>query len=271
MRQVLEIMEMLGVDEKKQRAILFKVCDSMKKIDFAKSPFENTGIPHGTLARSLRNPDPYAGVKADMNEKAKKILEGVEKNEKNTASLHALTLLSAVGNIMDYGPDVRKDKNHIEYMLEHSRIAGNGFRLFEQKLGMRRLKIAFLSDNAGEVFFDRPLVQTLATRGHAVTYFVKEKPWINDAMRTDAIYAGIDKFAEIDFIPVRKWNLYLRAGNFLAKLKNYEMVIAKGQGNYETLGDVLDAFYLLIAKCPLVACSLGVRLGDIVFTRRRNR
>jgi len=48
-----------------------------------------------------------------------------------------------------------------------------------------------------------------------------------------------------------------------------DIIISKGQGNYESLeGETGNIFFLLRAKCPLVAKSLGVSVGDCVFKRQ---
>jgi uncharacterized protein with ATP-grasp and redox domains len=52
---------------------------------------------------------------------------------------------------------------------------------------------------------------------------------------------------------------------FLEILEKSDMVISKGQGNYEALSDIKGIYFLLLAKCPVIARDLGVEVGDIIF------
>ena len=51
---------------------------------------------------------------------------------------------------------------------------------------------------------------------------------------------------------------------FLEILRKSDLNISKGQGNYEALSNQPQIFFLLLAKCPVVAEDLGVEVGDIV-------
>jgi uncharacterized protein with ATP-grasp and redox domains len=42
------------------------------------------------------------------------------------------------------------------------------------------------------------------------------------------------------------------------------VIISKGQGNYEALSDVEGIYFLLIAKCPIVARDLDVEIGSFI-------
>ncbi len=267
MRQVLEALEMNVADESLKIKTLLGFADAMKSMDFRRSPFENTGILQAVLAKALGNADPYRNAKSEMNKKAIEIVGSIER-ELLTFTLESAIKMSAAGNLLDYGPSVKKDEITI-YEKFKEPIYGNGYEKFLDEIEKERLKIGFLADNAGEVFFDKPLVRLLAVRGHLITYFIKSHPWINDAMLEDAEIAGINNYAMLDFVPISNWELKLRGPEFLEKLRNFDVIIAKGQGNFETLGEIpnLNCFYLLIAKCKLVAKELGTETGRIVLKR----
>lgn len=262
LRQVLEALELNGASEETKREVIFCAAKAMRKMDFSKSPFENTGIPHSVVAKMLGIEDPYLKAKKELNRKAKEILQRLDVRAKNPF------ILSAVGNLLDYGPPVEKNLQRIVEMLEDERYLakdfGSNFALLQRMLARKKQKIAFIGDNAGEIFFDAFLVAYLAEE-HALTYFVKERPWINDALLNDAIEAGIDAYAQIDSVPIKNWKLGLRSKSFLSKLRKFDLIIAKGQGNYETLGEErLRCFFLLIAKCKLLAVQLKTETGKIV-------
>jgi hypothetical protein len=128
-------------------------------------------------------------------------------------------------------------------------------------------QILYLADNAGEVVFDKLLLDQLRLRGKEIIYAVKDKPIINDATIEDAKFAGIDQTAKVNVITVGGGTpgvvLHLSSPKFLDHYKHADMIIAKGQGNYESLSDE-PIFFLLIAKCDLIARDLGVRVGDLI-------
>ena len=124
-----------------------------------------------------------------------------------------------------------------------------------------------LGDNAGETVFDRILIEEL---GKPVRYAVREAPMINDAVRDDAVMAGIDEVAEIVSSgcvapgTIRKYC----SAEFWQALQEAEIIISKGQGNFEGLSDEpLPLFFLLKAKCLAVARELGVPQGSILLLR----
>jgi uncharacterized protein with ATP-grasp and redox domains len=105
-------------------------------------------------------------------------------------------------------------------------------------------------------------------RFEKIQFVVKGGPIINDATIEDAVYMELDKFLNVEFLimsngeedtgperssdTVRRW------------IEDADLVISKGQGNYEGLSEHHGIFFLLMAKCPLIASELGVREKDIV-------
>jgi uncharacterized protein with ATP-grasp and redox domains len=122
--------------------------------------------------------------------------------------------------------------------------------------------ILYLADNAGEVVFDRLLIQrlggartTLAVRGHAV---------INDATVADAGAARLHEICEvIDNGSDAPGTLLEGCSDmFRRRFEAADLIIAKGQGNYETLSDVrANIFFLFKVKCPVIADHVGHPVG----------
>jgi len=112
--------------------------------------------------------------------------------------------------------------------------------------------------------FDRVLIEEL---GKPVTYVVREQPIINDAVREDAIAAGIDKVAEIISSGADAPGNILRlcSKEFFMIYEASDFIISKGQGNYEGLsGENRPIFFLLKAKCSVIAKHIGVEQGSII-------
>ena len=132
----------------------------------------------------------------------------------------------------------------------------------------KQLKIAdsvlFLGDNAGESVLDKILIEEL---NKPVTYVVREVPVINDVTEEDAIASGISEVAEIISSGTTAPAVILSLCNneFIERFNNSKMIISKGQGNYEGLSDVNQpVFFLLKAKCFVIANDLNVKENDIV-------
>jgi uncharacterized protein with ATP-grasp and redox domains len=99
---------------------------------------------------------------------------------------------------------------------------------------------------------------------------VRGGPAINDATVDDAIAVGIDRVARV--VPsgsnAPATILSQCSPEVLKLYHSADVVIAKGQGNYESLSDEPgDILFLLRAKCPIVADQLGVNIGDIILKR----
>jgi uncharacterized protein with ATP-grasp and redox domains len=125
-------------------------------------------------------------------------------------------------------------------------------------------KILYIGDNAGESVFDRILIEEIKK---PVIYVVREIPVINDVTREDAIQAGIDKVAPILSSGTSAPGTVLEtcSSEFIELYRKSKFIISKGQGNYEGLSEEKGLiFFLLKAKCWVIADDIGVKEGDIV-------
>jgi uncharacterized protein with ATP-grasp and redox domains len=125
-----------------------------------------------------------------------------------------------------------------------------------------------LADNAGEIVVDRLLIERLPAKH--VTVAVRGSPVINDATLADAGYAGIPEVAEvIDNGSDAPGTILDDCSDlFRHRFDEADLIIAKGQGNYETLSEVdKDIYFLLKAKCPVIARDIGCPEGAMVLER----
>jgi uncharacterized protein with ATP-grasp and redox domains len=147
-------------------------------------------------------------------------------------------------------------------------FAVNDLELLRADLA-RATDVLILGDNAGETVCDRLLIETL---DRPVTYAVRGDPVLNDAVREDALAAGLDGVAEIvdNGSDAPATLLPLCSADFGARFAAADLILAKGQGNFESLSDVAAPIYFLLqAKCPVIARELGVSQGSIVLRRGR--
>jgi uncharacterized protein with ATP-grasp and redox domains len=132
----------------------------------------------------------------------------------------------------------------------------------------RSSKVLYLADNLGEIVFDKILIEKIKEYDVEVTVAMKEKPILNDACIEDALKIGLDKISVLvstgtDSIGIIQDDV---SPEFMEIFNKSDMVIAKGLGNYEGLGEMdlkeKPVFCLLNAKCKPVAREIGVELGD---------
>ncbi|MBN2453685.1 MAG: DUF89 family protein [Candidatus Omnitrophica bacterium] len=280
-KQALEAGRLSGADEKAQKRILDEVALNLPEFSLASSPPETAKIIYGIVKKITREADPYADIKEKSNKLALGIYARLKKKVVSSRdSLLTAVELAIAGNIIDYGI---KNTLNIEEELkrildrEEDAIRKEGSSIFDYRhfrAAVKRSKIIlYLGDNAGEVVFDRILIEEIKGSGRDknIIYAVKEKPVINDALRKDALAAGIGNSASIISSGVDTPGTVLSfcSKEFLKIFKRADMVISKGQGNFEALSDCKrHVFFLFMAKCPVIARDAGCKLGDIILLHK---
>ncbi|MCK4815836.1 DUF89 family protein, partial [bacterium] len=130
--------------------------------------------------------------------------------------------------------------------------------------------ILYLADNAGEIVFDRLLIEQLPYE--KITVVVKGKPVINDATMDDAEFAGLTEIVEVFDNGSDAPGTILQdcSQTFRDRFEDADLVIAKGQGNYETLSEVdKDIFFLLKVKCFIIARDIDCEVGEMILQRSK--
>ncbi len=180
--------------------------------------------------------------------------------------LSAAVRLSVFGNIMDSGIMERESMESEIARLPSGTAAWEMPSRLRERIG-RAARIGILLDNAGEVAFDVPLLSRLARQGKSLWIGVKGGPVIDDLTEAEARGIGLAAYGEI----VSNGNqgvgtdLDLCPEEFQARIASSDLVLSKGQANFETLvGRVRHAFFLLRCKCPVVSRALGRREGEMI-------
>lgn len=213
--------------------------------------------------------DPYAQLKQKSNEAALKLVQPLEDYVKKPTNsqqrFRRACIAASLGNVIEYGVaghEIPWENLPLLISQAESELTIDHIpKLFQ--LAQKAQRTLYLTDNAGEVMFDRLLIDTLSDLGSQVTVAVKGAPVLNDAMITDAEVAGLGEHAEIittgggavGVLP--QWC----SKAFLDQFTEVDLVIAKGMGHHETLPEFIlptPTAHLLRTKCQPVARSLGV-------------
>jgi len=274
-RQALEGSRIVRATPKQQKQIIDEFAKRIPKISLQSSPPEIARFGYSLLKKISPKGDPYKDIKQKSNRIALRLL-GKLRNKVNHAPDKLLTALelAIAGNIIDFGV-----KNNLNIKEELKKILAeeNKFihkqSIFHYQEFRRALKkawdILYLADNAGEVVFDRVLIEEIKKEypGKNIYYAVKEKPVINDALFEDAKVCGIDKTARVisNGSDAPGTLLSFCSKEFKRIYKSADMIISKGQGNFESLSsEKRPIFFLFMVKCPVVAKETGCKIGNIV-------
>lgn len=267
LRQTLEAARMATEDEDIHRRVLQRVSAFLGQLPPEATPIDAGLQIHRTVKEMAATPDPYREVKRECNDRALSLYPDLrELVEDAPDPLLMAVKLAAVGNTVDFGANPEFDLTRSLNEGVEQEFAGSGFRLFSDRLREVH-RVLYIGDNTGEIVFDKILVEELVTMGLDVTFVVREEPIINDATLEDALYVGMDEVAEIVTSGVGSPGTLLHQCHpaFRDTFRRAEMILAKGQGNYEGLsGEEGPVFFLLKVKCPVIARDLGATVGDLV-------
>ncbi len=270
-RQALQAVRFTTDDQAVQERVLRKVIVALQELDWKQTPPQIARVVHGIVREETGAKDPYSKVKKEYNDVALGLYPSLHKLVKAAENpLFTAIKLAIAGNIIDFGVTSDFDLNATIRRVIESPLRINHFKEFVEDLS-RAETLVYLGDNTGEIVFDRVLLETILAQYplKRIHFVVKGAPIINDATIEDARYVGLDTISGLDFIKVDvgiPGTGYKRHDKeFLEILEKNDMVISKGQGNYEALSDVKGIYFLLLAKCPVIARDLGVEVGDIIF------
>lgn len=271
-----------GADESEQKYVVDRIARLIPELPETAPPPEMALTVHTLIREIIKSPDPYKEIKKRCNDEAMKVFPFFNKRiqESDNPLLKAVEL-SIAGNIIDYGAnselDLRKEMDILleqeESRIEEESDALFSFSAFKDAIEKGK-KILIIGDNAGEIVFDRFLIQAIrALNAHAsILYAVRDKPIINDITMEDALYVGIDKDAEVlsSGCPAPGTILPYCSEEFLQIFREADVVISKGQGNYEGLSDAdREIFFLLRAKCHVIARDVGGAVGDFILYQKK--
>lgn len=283
LRQALEAARMAGADEITQKRILNEVAKTIPALKLESTPPEMGEVIHRLVKRMTGKEDPYKELKEKGTRQALKIYPKLKEKVKAADDKLLMAVeLAIAGNIIDYGTknSLNVDKE-LEKILQKERESIKDentfiFNFSDFKESLKNAKdILYLGDNAGETVFDRILLEEIERiyPEKEIIYAVKEKPIINDALKKDAIASGIGEIAKIvsSGSVVPGTILSLCSENFRRTFDEADMIISKGQGNYETLSDEKRPIYFLfMAKCPVIARDVGCNVGEIILFCNHN-
>lgn len=268
-RQAAEGAALVTDDEALQEAILRAAFKTLSEMDMTPCP----PVMGQTIHRLIRDlsgvDDPYAAVKEEFNQRALALAPQLRQRIQAASNpLETAVRFAIAGNVIDFGVSDSHLAHDIENLLEealHAPLDTTALQHLAPNLDQAR-HILFLADNTGEIVFDGLLLEQLPC--DKVTLAVRGGSIINDATLDDARSLGLtDLVHTIDNGSDAPGTLLDDCHEeFRRAYDQADLIIAKGQGNYESLHDAdKHIFFLFKAKCEVTANIANVKLGSWVF------
>jgi uncharacterized protein with ATP-grasp and redox domains len=264
LRQAQDVCDFVGAEEFARQSVLKKVMQILVRGIDQDLEEGASFLVHEELKKLTNNPDPYKEAKNESITKAIEIFPWMMSLvEKSDDPLRKAVELCIAGNVIDFGPS---NSHNIEATINEVMDPNKkhfDFDSFKNEC-IKSKTALILGDNAGETVFDRILISQL---NQSIFYAVKSQPILNDAIKEDAINSGLEQVSTIIENGSPRSGTYLPkcSKDFLNMFNSVDLVISKGQANFETLvNEHRRIFFLFKVKCKLLSRKHQLPLGEYV-------
>lgn len=266
LRQTVIALKQQTDDPRLQEEVIKAVVPLIRDADMSRPPAYTTTFIHRLIRDTLKD-DPFRRIKREYNDIALGLYPEMKETVRKSADpLKTASRLAIAGNVIDFGVFTSIDiGGSVSRALEES-ISVDDYPSFSEAAAGAG-EIIYLLDNAGEIVFDRLLIEELVKMGKKVRAVVKGSPVLNDVTLDDALQTGLNGVCEVidngcDGIgTILEWT----SREFRESFDRADLIISKGQGNFETLyGTGEKAYFLFQAKCDVVARELGLPFGSML-------
>ncbi len=276
LRQVLTVRRYLALNDTQTKSLMKSVACLLCSIKDDISPPEFAMDVYAKVEELTGQDDPYRTGKEESNRIALDMVPLIQERIKSALDpVKESILLSIAGNIIDFGVtgdiDVLRELNQI--LREEKKSDARFFQIDEFLIRLHNSKrILVIGDNCGEIVFDKIMIETIKEQwpDKKFIFAVRGGPIINDVTYDDAVKVGLDRVANIISTGVQSPGAVLSRASkeFVSEFYKADMVISKGQGNFEALSDVdREVFFLFMAKCDVIAKFVGCPKGTILLLK----
>jgi len=272
-RQALDAARLATDDEQIHEQVVRNILRLTADLDMSQSPPVMGQKIHRLIRELVGMEDPYHKIKKQFNELALKLYSELRKLIIGSEDpLETAIRLAIAGNIIDFGVNSKLQESELEKTISEclaAEFSDMQLKPFQQAVNEAE-EILYIADNSGEIIFDRLLIEQLPYE--KITVVVKGRPVINDATMKDAELAGLPKVVEVidNGSDAPGTILEICSQYFRDRFACADLIIAKGQGNYETLSEVKkNIFFILKAKCPVISRDLGCEVGEMILRRSK--
>ena len=269
-KQVDKVAQLVQMDEMEKSALKKEVQAYLKQCDMQQSNPAIMAEIWSLITKRIHQPDPYASIKHEYNQKMLAWLPEIQ--AAIGQDLNKVLKVAIAANLIDFSAkDLLEDEQVRQFLLNAPTLQlahDDSMSLFASVHHAKRL--LYLGDNCGEIVIDRYLIECLKQfyPQIEVTYAVRGKAIVNDVTLQDADEIGMSVVARIISNGDGSLGTVLERTSeaFQDTFAKAEVVIAKGQGNYEGLKGCRkeNLYFLFMSKCALVSHWAKVPLNGIV-------
>ena len=268
-RQAVDSSRLVTTDEDAILAIMKIVFQKLSIANLSLKPPEIVQEVHAIIRKELNNSDPFLSIKQMSTQRALKLVDeakmAIGMSENPFASAIAFAI---AGNILDFG--MKSEWNEEKVAESFSKAPENAKQFDDNTINRmyseidKAKTVLILGDNAGEAVFDRLLIENFPQQTETY-YAVKSSPVINDVTVNEAVDSGLDKVATIisNGADIPGTVLEKCSSYFLEIFNTADVVVSKGQGNFETLNEEKRKIWFLFqVKCPVIARHYHYSIGN---------
>ena len=269
-RQAIHIVSTSTLDERVREHVLRAVMKKLLELKWASNPMEMAGAVNRVVRTILNTSDPYEQIKRESNGlflELYPMLQSIVDNSDDP--IRKAVELSIAGNIIDFV--ALKEFNLMKTVED---VTNRSFHIDDYETLRERLRDAksllLFADNAGEIGFDKLLLETILKQKplEKIGLVVKGGPIVNDATLEDALYVRLNELPNIEFLEIsngdEETGPKIDSQAVREWIEEYEVVLSKGQANYEGLSEISRVFFMLLVKCSTIASDIGASINDAV-------
>lgn len=269
--QVVKVADMTQAEDRE--GLYKKVFTYFANMDYEKKSPEIIGDTFSILKQHIKNMDPYQELKAYYNQLFLSMESKFRLKIDQAADSFQMALkLAVIGNIIDFNPSHNLTEDKIRDFftnMDEMNFYTNNQAILKSKI-KKATTMLYIGDNCGEICLDKLFLEQIKKENPKLKiYFgVRGEAIVNDSIEQEAYEVGINQFATILSNQDNSLGTILkRTGEeFQDVFANADVILAKGQANYESLSETKNKtiFYLLMTKCDVIANDIGVPVNSLM-------
>lgn len=201
----------------------------------------------------------YTEIKKEFNQLMLNVEASVEEKIRTSADpLETALLYARIGNYIDFAALENVSQETMLKLLENENqepLSQTEYANFQTDLSTAKT-LVYLTDNCGEIVLDKLAVKILKEKYPQlnITVIVRGYPVVNDATMEDAEEIGLTDIVKVTGNGSNVGGTWFPGLSNEARtlLEQADVILAKGQGDFETMNDCgLNVYYLFLCKCDL--------------------
>ncbi|MEG0365857.1 MAG: ARMT1-like domain-containing protein [Coprobacillus sp.] len=277
-KQVNKIKQILSISEKQEKELEVIVNNYIKTVDMNKTNPEVMGEIWKLISNYTSNNNPYKEVKSYYNQEVLKVKDEIQNIIYSSNDIYYTAIkIAVVGNLIDFSANHQFDMNILKSMIYdilNKELSIDDSAQLKESLSTAK-SVLYIGDNCGEIVLDKMFIEVIKKIYPQIHFYygVRGQPIINDVTIDDATEVNMHEIAEVISNGDGSLGTVLEktSHKFQEVFKKVDLVICKGQGNYEGLISETrnNLYFMFMAKCNIIAEPLGLETLSIVCMKKK--